>query len=131
MNDDSLILRVVAAVIERGGMFLICQRADHKQQGGLWEFPGGKLEGDESLFEAVRRELEEELKVRVTDCGPVLFETLDTTLKYSINFASVTIEGEPSIIEHQQICWVPKERLLTYELAPADRKFVFHYFRAS
>ena len=112
-------------------MFLICQRPIHKQQGGLWEFPGGKLEGDESLLEAAQRELDEELRVRVIQCGPVLFETLDTTLKYSINFAEVTIEGEPIVVEHQGICWVPKERLLSYKLAPADRKFVVHHFGGS
>lgn len=128
MSDESSPSRVVAAVIERCGSYLICQRPVHKQQGGLWEFPGGKLEGDESLFEAARRELDEELRVEVTQCGPVLFETLDTTRKYSISFAMVRIDGEPSTVEHQQICWVERDSLLTYKLAAADEKFVIHYF---
>jgi len=52
---------VVAAVIERDGKYLLCQRPQGKRYGGLWEFPGGKLLAGESLLEAARRELREEL----------------------------------------------------------------------
>ncbi len=46
-------VRVVAAVIEKDGKVLVCQRPTHKRHGGLWEFPGGKVERGESDFEAV------------------------------------------------------------------------------
>ena len=49
--------RVVASVIEVDGKLLVCQRPAHKRHGGLWEFPGGKIEPGESDFEAVEREL--------------------------------------------------------------------------
>jgi 8-oxo-dGTP pyrophosphatase MutT (NUDIX family) len=48
---------VVAAVIERDGRLLVCQRPAHKRHGGLWEFPGGKCDPGESDAEAARREL--------------------------------------------------------------------------
>src|SRR5690606_20769929 len=62
-------IRVLAAVIRRDGRWLVCRRPAHKRHGGLWEFPGGKLEPGESLLEAATRELEEELAVRVTGVG--------------------------------------------------------------
>ena len=59
--------RVLAAVIERSGKFLMCRRPEHKNHGGLFEFPGGKLEAGESLADAARRELLEELALEVLD----------------------------------------------------------------
>lgn len=65
-------IRVVASVIEHEGRLLVCKRPAHKRHGGLWEFPGGKVEPEESDFKAVERELEEELGVRVREVGPVV-----------------------------------------------------------
>ena len=64
-------VQVVAAVIvgEHHGSpqhILISRRADHLHQGGLWEFPGGKIDGDETPYDALRRELKEELNVALT-----------------------------------------------------------------
>ena len=50
----------MAAVIERDGKLLVCRRPGHKRHGGLWEFPGGKLEPGETIVDAARRELDEE-----------------------------------------------------------------------
>ena len=68
---------VLAAVISRNGSVLIAQRARHKRHGGLWEFPGGKIQPGESLFEAARREIDEELGMSVARVGDVLFEHQD------------------------------------------------------
>jgi 8-oxo-dGTP pyrophosphatase MutT (NUDIX family) len=62
-------VRVIAAVIARGGELLVCQRPPHKRHGGLWEFPGGKTKPDESDESAARRELREELGVSVMSAG--------------------------------------------------------------
>jgi len=56
-------VRVVAAVVRRGDDYLVCQRPAHKRHGGLWEFPGGKLEEGEDPRRGLERELEEELGV--------------------------------------------------------------------
>jgi 8-oxo-dGTP diphosphatase len=54
-------VRVVAAVVRRGGRILISRRRDDAERGGLWEFPGGKVEAGEAEPEALRREVREEL----------------------------------------------------------------------
>ena len=67
----------MAAVISRGGELLVCQRPPHKRHGGLWEFPGGKTEPDESDESAARRELREELGVSVVSAEVAEFEAHD------------------------------------------------------
>jgi len=57
------VIRVVAAVAVRRGRVLVCQRAAAKRHPGQWEFPGGKVEPGETLPQALRRELREELRV--------------------------------------------------------------------
>ena len=56
--------RVVAAVIEKAGKLLVCQRTRHQTMPLKWEFPGGKIEEGEQPRDALRRELEEELGIR-------------------------------------------------------------------
>ena len=56
---------VIAAVIQRGDKYLLGQRPESKRHGGLWEFPGGKVHDGESRLEAIRRELAEELALKV------------------------------------------------------------------
>ena len=60
-----MLTRVLAAVIWEGDSVLICQRPPHKRHGGLWEFPGGKVRPGESRLDAARRELWEELNLKV------------------------------------------------------------------
>jgi mutator protein MutT len=65
----AVIQRVVAAVIQRNDQYLLCQRPAHKRHGGLWEFPGGKVHDGETDFDAISRELTEELEVGVVRVG--------------------------------------------------------------
>jgi mutator protein MutT len=62
-------IRVIAAVLARGEKLLVCQRPPHKRHGGLWEFPGGKVEAGEDDETAARRELAEELGIEVESVG--------------------------------------------------------------
>jgi mutator protein MutT len=119
-------IRVVASVIERAGRFLICERPSHKRHGGLWEFPGGKVEAGESDFEAVKRELFEELGVEVVAVGSVEFSVADPDSPFVIDFLPVSIEGEPRCLEHAAIAWLSEEELLELPLAPSDRRYVMH-----
>ena len=68
---------VLAAVIQRGTSYLVCRRPADKRHGGLWEFPGGKLELGETHFDAAKRELREELGVRALSVGDVMFSVTD------------------------------------------------------
>lgn len=117
-------LRVIAAVIRRDARYLVCQRPSNKRHGGLWEFPGGKLEPGESLLQAAIRELSEELDVRVTGLGEVLFTALDPGSEFAIEFVPTSIEGDPKCIEHTDLQWLALDDVMQMPLAPSDRRFV-------
>lgn len=119
-------VRVVAAVIQRADNFLVCQRPLHKRHGGLWEFPGGKVEPGEDDLSALRRELREELAVEVVAVGGELFRSDDDGSIFTIAFIPTTIVGDPQAIEHPTIAWMGRDMLRTVELAPSDRRFVQH-----
>ena len=118
------LVRVLAAVIERNERYLICKRPDHKRHGGLWEFPGGKIEMGESDHEAAFGELREELGVTVITVSETVFKRQDEGSVYSIEFMPVEIVGEPQEIEHTAHSWARAEELLSFNLAPSDRIFV-------
>ena len=119
-------IRVVAAVVRRYGRLLVCQRPAHKRHGGLWEFPGGKLEAGESTFEGARRELLEELGVVVRSVDELEFASQDPGSEFVIEFHPVEIDGDPKCREHPALAWVTPEELLTLPLAPSDRAFAVH-----
>jgi 8-oxo-dGTP pyrophosphatase MutT (NUDIX family) len=119
-------IRVLAAVVERDGRFLICRRPSHKRHGGLWEFPGGKIEAGESDFRAAQRELAEELELRTIRVGATRFAIDDLGSPFRIEFIDVSIEGTPRCIEHTELAWVAPDALLEFPLAPSDRRFVEH-----
>jgi mutator protein MutT len=119
-------VRVVASVIECEGKLLVCERPIHKRHGGLWEFPGGKVEDGESDFEAVRRELSEELGVEAIEVGSVQFSISDPSSPFVIDFLSVAIAGQPRCLEHTALAWMSERALLELPLAPSDRRYVLH-----
>ncbi|MEA2562450.1 MAG: 8-oxo-dGTP diphosphatase [Acidobacteriota bacterium] len=119
--------RVVAAVIERGGCLLLCLRPAGKRHAGLWEFPGGKLLPGESIPDAARRELAEELAVEVLSVGERLFELPDPGSPFVVEFYPVEIAGEPVALEHEALMWVRPENLSGLDLAPSDRAFASRY----
>lgn len=118
--------RVIAAVIARDNRLLVCQRPPHKRHGGLWEFPGGKLEPGESDADAARRELREELGVEVLAVGGELFSRMDPGSHFLVAFLPVSIAGEPARHEHTALAWGTPEELAAFPLAPTDRGFVEH-----
>lgn len=116
-------IRVVASIIEQDGKLLVCERPLHKRHGGLWEFPGGKVELGESDVEAVERELDEEFGVRVLEVGPVEFSVQGPGSEFVIEFLPAMIAGEPRALEHAALARVGEEELLGMRLAPSDRRY--------
>jgi len=115
---------VVAAVIERDGRYLLGRRPADKQHGGLWEFPGGKLNPGETLLDGARRELSEELSLAVTRVGEPLYTGRDASSPFEILFVRVDVEGDPVAIEHSAIGWFTPAELSGMHLAPSDARFV-------
>jgi 8-oxo-dGTP diphosphatase len=119
------VIRVVAAVIQRGDSYLVCKRPEHKRHGGLWEFPGGKIHAGETLLDAASRELAEELDVDVLSVGELLLSVVDPGSEFVIEFVETRIVGEPVAIEHDELAWVEPGVLLSLPLAPSDRMFAW------
>ncbi len=115
---------VVAAVIRRGSRYLLARRPEHKRHGGLWEFPGGKILDGETDFQAVERELAEELALETVTVGEVLFESADPEAPFFIRFVDVEVDGEPIAIEHAELGWFEPNDLRALALAPSDASFV-------
>ncbi len=126
-NDKHV--HVVAAIIERDGRFLVCRRNPEKRHGGLWEFPGGKIEAGETHLDAIKRELAEELCVAVTDFREIVLSVPDPNSAFVIDFARASILGEPLALEHTEIRWVEANDLVLLDLAPSDRMFVREIIR--
>ena len=114
---------MVAAVIERQGSYLVCQRPFEKRHGGLWEFPGGKLLDGEGVKEAASRELHEELGVDVVTVGEPIFSLQDPGSPFLVMFCPVETVGQPTAKEHMDIRWVEAKELLEIKLLPADHQF--------
>ena len=115
---------VVAALIWYGDKFMICQRPAHKARGLLWEFVGGKVESGETREQALIRECKEELNVllSVSDVFmDVVHEYPDITVHLTL-FNATIAEGEPQMIEHNDIQWITPSEIPNYEFCPADKE---------
>ena len=111
---------VVAALIEKDGKYLIAQRKAGSALGGLWEFPGGKVEAGESDTEALEREILEEFNTVVTVGKLLATAPIDegTTLKL---YACKHYLGGYHAKDHDEVGWVSNlAALSSYDLAPAD-----------
>lgn len=116
-------LHVAAAVIRAAdGRILIARRAKNAHQGGLWEFPGGKLEAGESAEQALVRELWEEVGIRVERATPLIkIRHRYPDLLVLLDVWSVeAFSGEAKGCEGQVIRWVEPERLLDYRFPAAN-----------
>ena len=117
-------LHVAVGVISNAvGEVLIARRPEHLHQGGLWEFPGGKLEVGETVVEALRRELLEELDIELERASPLL------QVRHAYPDRRVLLDvwrvsayrGEPRGLENQPIRWVSPQQLPSYNFPAANR----------
>lgn len=120
------VIEVVAGVILRQDTVLIARRPDHLHMGGLWEFPGGKREAGESIFNALQRELHEELGIYIREESPLMTIRHDYPDKQVlIEFRYVTaFDGEPVGRENQCVRWVPCQVLDEYAFPEANNPVV-------
>ncbi|RKD30558.1 (deoxy)nucleoside triphosphate pyrophosphohydrolase [Thermohalobacter berrensis] len=117
-------LIVTAGIIKKGNKILITQRKDEKNQALKWEFPGGKLEEDETPKECLRREIMEELdiKIEIEDIYEVVYHKYENVTILLLCYMAKYILGNPRAIECNDFKWIEIEELKDYDLAEADKK---------
>jgi 8-oxo-dGTP diphosphatase len=120
-------VHVVAAVI-RGtdGRVLIAKRSPDRHQGGLWEFPGGKVEEGESAYDALGRELAEEVSIQVIRARPLIQINHDYPDKHVLLdvWEVEEFSGEAEGLEGQPLAWVNPRRLPEYDFPAANGPIV-------
>ena len=105
--DRSLVQVAVGVLVLEDGSFLLTSRPTGKAYAGYWEFPGGKLEADETVEDALRRELQEEIGITIQDCTLWKIERIDYPhALVQLNFCKVTQwTGELQMLESQSFVW--------------------------
>ncbi|MFM2483131.1 8-oxo-dGTP diphosphatase MutT [Celerinatantimonas sp. YJH-8] len=115
---------VVVGVIVKGAQILIAKRSETQHQGGLWEFPGGKVESDESQPQALVRELNEELGLEVeSECCEKMFDIQHQYPDKQVILHIYWVEhfaGQAEGKEGQPIRWVDYQDLSHYEFPAAN-----------
>ncbi|WP_322514670.1 8-oxo-dGTP diphosphatase MutT [Rhodopseudomonas palustris] len=119
-----LLLVVAVALIDADNRVLIAQRPKHKQLGGLWEFPGGKVDAGERPEGALIRELQEELGITVKEAclAPLTFASHayeDFHLLMPL-YVCRRWDGQVMPREGQELAWVRANKLRDYPMPPAD-----------
>jgi 8-oxo-dGTP diphosphatase len=121
--SDKKHVHVAVGVISNAlGDIFIAKRADHLHQGGLWEFPGGKVEAGETVTDALARELREELAIDVLQTSPLIqirHDYGDKAVLLDVHRVASFV-GEPIGAEGQLVRWVPVNELSCYQFPAAN-----------
>jgi 8-oxo-dGTP diphosphatase len=108
MSREIRLIRVAVGILQRDNKVLVAKRPGDKPYSGFWEFPGGKIEENESAGDALRRELLEELGINVVTAEP-WFEHVhaypDKTVLLEM-WRVTSFSGEPHGNENQALLWV-------------------------
>ena len=126
-EPENKVVHVAVAVIQRSdGSVFVARRPADKHMGGMWEFPGGKVEAGETLHKAMTRELQEELGVETETIAPVIqirHEYPEKTVLLDVWRVRI-IRGDPHGAEGQPVCWKPIEQLRDEDFPPANRPII-------
>lgn len=116
----------VGVVQNTQGQILLSKRADHLHQGGLWEFPGGKVELGERVFDALVREFQEEVDITITHAEPFMKIQHDYGDKHVLLdvWLASAFNGKASSNENQLIDWVEIEHLNDYDFPDANQAII-------
>ena len=116
------VIKVTGAIIQEGNKFLICRRGPSEKAAGLWEFPGGKLEINETLEDCVLRELKEELDIDAelhSLYDNYRFRSKDVI--YDLYFFKIKeYSGDMLKTVHDEIKWVELKDFHLYSFLPGD-----------
>ncbi|KPH65129.1 8-oxo-dGTP diphosphatase MutT [Pseudoalteromonas sp. NEC-BIFX-2020_002] len=120
------IIHVAVGVIKAGNTLFICKRPDDKHQGGLWEFPGGKVESGETVFEALKRELIEEVALTIHSSSQLMViehDYGDKCVKLDVHVVT-DFSGDAHGAEGQLSAWVAIDKLSEYNFPAANVEII-------
>lgn len=122
MSTNNIVHVAVAVIKDSHGQYLIAKRPQKSHQGGLWEFPGGKVESHETVLDALKRELFEEIGITLIQATPLIKIHHDYSDK-SVLLDVWTIDkftGKAFGKEGQETCWVNQINLSLYDFPEAN-----------
>ncbi|MGH9371753.1 MAG: (deoxy)nucleoside triphosphate pyrophosphohydrolase [Vicinamibacterales bacterium] len=116
---------VVAAIIQHDNRFLVTRRLAGVHLAGLWEFPGGKIDADETHEAALRREIREELDTDI-QIGDLVVATTHAYPEKSVTLYlyRCTLSGHPRPLLGQEMRWVDRDNLASLGFPPADAELI-------
>ena len=117
---------VAAALIDADGRVLLAQRPEGKHLAGSWEFPGGKVEPGETPLQALQREVQEEIGVRIGPAEPLIripWRYASKSILLDV-YRVAAFDGQPHSCEGQALKWVPATALDAAEMPPADHAVI-------
>lgn len=125
MQAERSIDVVCLVLVDGVGRVFAARRPPGKSLGGMWEFPGGKIDPGETAEQALRRELREELEMEVGELEPLEVVTHEydfATIRLWPMLARCDGGNHPAFVlhEHTQACWVGESEARDMEWAPAD-----------
>ena len=117
---------VVAAVIKKNNYYLIAQRNRNKHFAYYWEFPGGKVDNQETFENALKREIKEELSINIRIFNHIASEKhkdekIDVNVHY---FLCESLNENIILSEHEDMKWLQKNDLKQLKMAPGDSKII-------
>ena len=117
---------VVAAVIKKNNLYFIAQRNRNKHFAYYWEFPGGKVDKQETFENALKREIKEELSINIKVFNHIASEKhkdekIDVNVHY---FLCESLNDNIILFEHEDMKWLQKNDLKQLKMAPGDSKII-------
>jgi len=129
IDPKNLKIVVSIALINNYDQVLIAKRPNNKHLAGFWEFPGGKVEKDETPENALIREVKEELNVGINNkcIAPLSFSEFDYKNFHLLLLLYICRrwEGEPLTMEENELKWVKPSMLRKYKMPPADDSLIY------
>lgn len=116
------LVHVAVGVVKSGDQYFLTRRVAEVHQGGKWEFPGGKVESDESVYQALHRELEEEIAIDVLTCAPLIViehDYGDKHVKLEV-FIVDNFNHQPQAQEGQEEGWFSYQEMLILDFPKAN-----------
>lgn len=128
MENSNKSVNVAVGVIKQDEQYFVCRRQAHQHQGDKWEFPGGKVDINETVVNALKRELKEEIGIDVQQAQHLLdinFDYPDKTVNLHV-YLVTDFKGQAHGAEGQQSQWVTKDVLFTLDFPSANQAILAH-----